>query len=38
MNKVYFTKLIDKVYLTSTPEEDNGFDWQKMIHILALVM
>jgi hypothetical protein len=30
MSKVYFTsKLIDKVYLTSTPEEDNGLDWEK---------
>tara|TARA_R110000782_G_scaffold81198_1_gene160524 strand:- start:392 stop:769 length:378 start_codon:yes stop_codon:yes gene_type:complete len=30
MEKVYFTnKLIYKVYLTSTPEEDNGFDWKK---------
>lgn len=30
MNKVYFTnKFIDKRYLTSTPEEDNGFDYEK---------
>ena len=30
MNKVYFTnKFINKTHLTSTPEEDNGFDFEK---------
>ena len=30
MSKVYFTnKFINKTYLTSTPEEDNGFDFEK---------
>lgn len=30
MSKVYFTnKFINKTYLTSTPEEDNRFDFEK---------
>lgn len=30
MSEVYFTnKFIDKICLTSTPQEDNGFDYEK---------